>query len=135
MDFFKVKEYKTIHFSKLKILKNWIQLFFFASKSTRFKITVVVQLLYPPPAVWEQFLGHVSWCRKIYLRKKFSWTGGTAGGSKEIEQSRYLNLNGLFFIHSVKNYGVKENGFWSCFRPNKMAWFKYLGFMIIDSLI
>ena len=45
---------------------------------------MIVQLLYPPPAVWEQFLGHVSWCRKIYMRKNFL---------------RRVELRDVFFIH------------------------------------
>jgi len=40
------------------------------------------------PAVWEQFVGQVSWCRKIFLRKNFCWTGITAGRGKVSEQWR-----------------------------------------------
>ena len=25
----------------------------------------------PPPAVWEQFIGHVPWCTKIHMQKNF----------------------------------------------------------------
>ena len=32
--------------------------------------TVVVALLYPPPVLWERFLGQVPWCRRIRLSKK-----------------------------------------------------------------
>lgn len=67
----------------------------------------------PPIAVWEQFVGKVSWCRTIHMQKKFCWTGGTTegGGVKWLNNHcNFLGRNRSLYWTNV----IGHINMWGC---------------------